>query len=85
VRRHVSTDAAHAYGGSSPRSPRGASTTRSRTRACRSARSRSTPPARATRQGRDDRVRRACRDTPRPTTTRPTRWPCCTGRPPPRP
>jgi hypothetical protein len=33
---------------SSPRSPRGASTTRSRIRACRSARSRSTPPARAT-------------------------------------
>ena len=36
----------------SPRSPRGASTTRSRTRACRSARSRSTPPAKAMRQGR---------------------------------
>jgi hypothetical protein len=35
--------------GSWPRSPRGASTTRSRTRACRSARSRSTPPAKATR------------------------------------
>jgi hypothetical protein len=49
VRRHVSTDAAHAYGGFRPRSPRGASTTRSRTRACRSARSRSTRPARATR------------------------------------
>ena len=44
----LGVDAAHAYGGFMATSPRGASTTRSRTRACRSARSRSTPPAKAT-------------------------------------
>lgn len=50
VRRHAGVDAAHAYGGFPlPRSAPGVSTTAFRIKACRWARSRSTPPAKATR------------------------------------
>lgn len=47
VRRHIGTDAAHLYGAFSQRSPPGASSAASHTRACRSAASSGTSPARA--------------------------------------
>ena len=78
VRRHAGVDAAHAYGGFMATSRRGVSTTTSRTRAFRWARSRSTRPARATRARTNDRVRPPTRS-PRSTTTKPMPWPPALG------